>query len=199
MATGTTGTKLNLYVDLVTDAGKLTLNGKSKVLTPNIQASNGVIHFVDEVITAPTLVDAAVANPNFKTLVKVLTSKTDPLYGDQTTAFNTVNNASSTAPLTILAPNEAAFTNATFLAGKTTAQVSTVLLYHPIAGNNLSTALTDAQVLTTANTQKLTVIKTATSVKLKDQAMNTSSVFAADVQCANGVIHADDRVLEPSL
>ncbi len=41
----------------------------SQVIDPSVMATNGVIHIVDEVITAPTVVDFAVANPNFSSLV----------------------------------------------------------------------------------------------------------------------------------
>lgn len=195
MATGTIGTKLSMYVDLTATAGKVTLNGKSKVVTPNIEASNGVIHVVDAIITAPTIIDAATANPSFKTLVSVLTG------AGQEATLKVLKDATTASPLTVLAPNDAAFVVA--LAGwaknATPAQLTTVLQYHVVVGNNQSKDLTDAQVVTTVGTQKLSVVKTATILKFKDQATDNSTVVFADVQCANGIIHVINGVLQPKL
>jgi uncharacterized surface protein with fasciclin (FAS1) repeats len=207
MATGPAGTKMSLYVDLLANAGKVTLNGKAIVESKDIQASNGVIHIVDSVITLPTLVEAAAANPSFKTLVKILTSTATNGngFGDQSAVLAALGTATTAAPFTVLAPTDAAFTSATgtggFITATTTpAQVGTVLKYHVITiGNVQSSGLMDAQVITTFGTQKLKVVKTTTSIKFEDQAANRSNVLIPDVQCANGIIHAIDRVLQPAL
>jgi uncharacterized surface protein with fasciclin (FAS1) repeats len=208
MATGPAGTKMSLYVDLLANAGKVTLNGKAIVESKDIQASNGVIHIVDSVITLPTLVEAAAANPNFKTLVKILTSTATNGngFGDQSAVLAALGTATTAAPFTVLAPTDAAFTSATGTGGFITAtttpiQISTVLKYHVITNNNIPSK--DFSVLggtlTCYNDQKITILSVAPSVKFQDQAKNSSSVLIPDVQCANGIIHAIDRVLQPAL
>lgn len=42
-------------IDLSIQAGKLTLNGTSKVIVADVKASNGVIHAIDTVIVPPSL------------------------------------------------------------------------------------------------------------------------------------------------
>jgi uncharacterized surface protein with fasciclin (FAS1) repeats len=188
-------TKMSMYVDLVTYAGKVTLNGRAQVTIPDIEASNGVIHLVDTVIQLPTLVDAAEANPNFKTLVSTLT-------GDAQAATKKVlDDATAAAPLTVLAPTDNAFDTALadWAKDASEAQLTTVLQYHVVAGNVLSTALTNNQEVTTVGTQKLKVVKTTSSIKFEDTKTDQAKVVVADVQCANGIIHAIDRVLQPNL
>ncbi|MGB5393588.1 MAG: fasciclin domain-containing protein, partial [Lutimonas sp.] len=55
----------------------VTLNGSSMVTDADIKASNGVIHIIDEVLipddfAAQTIVQIAASNPNFSTLVQIL-------------------------------------------------------------------------------------------------------------------------------
>lgn len=191
LATGAAGTKMSLYVDLAKNAGKVTLNGNAIVTTPNVDASNGVIHVVDKVLSLHTLVEAAQANPSFKTLVSALTNTA------QAATLKVLTDATAANPLTVLAPTDGAFTNATWANGATQSQLTTVLQYHVATGNKVSTGLTNAQEITTVGGQKLKVVKT-TDVKFEDQAGNRGSVIAADVQCSNGVIHAISAVMQPS-
>ncbi len=97
LATGPGGKYLSLYVDLVTNKDKVTLNGKVKVSSPNIEASNGIIHVVDGVLTLPTLVDAAIANPNLSTLVATLTNTA------QANTLKVLQDAKTSTPLTLFA------------------------------------------------------------------------------------------------
>jgi uncharacterized surface protein with fasciclin (FAS1) repeats len=194
---------LSLYVDLVKTAGKVTLNGKAEVLSANIEASNGIIHTVNKVITLPTIVDAAIANPAFKTLVTILTSTTGT-YGDQSAVLAALSTATTAAPFTVFAPTDAAFSSATatggWANGATGSTLSNVLKYHVIAtGNKQAKDLMNNDVLTSFLTQTLKVVKTTTDVKIEDSVGDRSTVQVADVQCINGVVHAISAVLRPSL
>jgi uncharacterized surface protein with fasciclin (FAS1) repeats len=121
----------------VSTANGVRLNGVSSVVTTtpggtfNILASNGVIHVVDAVIGLPTIVTHVQANPAFDTLEAVVTS-TSGAFGNQSAVLNALST--NTTPLTLFAPNNAAFTAATtgsgFAVGASASQVSTVLLYH---------------------------------------------------------------------
>ncbi len=193
---------LSMYVN--TTSG-VRLNGVSSVTTPNVLASNGVIHIVNAVIGLPTIVTHAAANPNFSTLATIVTSTATNGngFGDQTAVATALTT--NATPLTVFAPTNAAFTAATtgsgFAVGATPAQVTTVLQYHVTgAGNVLAASLTNGQVIPTVTSpvQNLTVNLTG-GAKLIDTSATPSNIIVTDVQCANGVIHAVDKVLQPNL
>lgn len=176
------------------------------VTTADLDASNGVIHVVNRVIQIPTIVDHVVDNPDFDTLQAVVTSGTGGAFGDQSGVLNALVGLTATAPATLFAPNNTAFTNATtgtgFAVGANAAQVSKVLQYHvTTAGNVRSSQLTNNQVVPmfTSPVQNVTVILGTGTVDIKDTANNLSRVFQADIQASNGVIHGVNRVLQPAL
>lgn len=182
-------------------------NGGTTVIntSADIDASNGVIHAVNNVIGIPTIVNHVVANPDFDTLQAVVTS-TSGAFGDQSAVLNALNSVTASAPVTVFAPNNAAFTAATtgsgFAVGATPAQVTKVLQYHvSAAGNVRSTQLQNNQSIPTITqpSQNLTVILGGGNVDIRDSANNLSRVFQADVQASNGVIHGVNRVLQPQL
>lgn len=182
-------------------------NGGTTVINTlaDIDASNGVIHAVNNVIAIPTIVNHVVANPDFDTLQAVVTS-TSGAFGDQSAVLTTLSNVQASAPVTVFAPNNAAFTAATtgsgFAVGATPAQVTKVLQYHvSAAGNVRSTQLQNNQSIPTITqpAQNLTVILGGGKVDIRDSANNLSRVFQADVQASNGVIHGVNRVLQPEL
>lgn len=202
---------LSMYVN--TTSG-VRLNGVSSVITTtpgatfDILASNGVVHVVDAVIGLPTIVTHVQANPAFDTLEVVVTS-TSGAFGNQGAVLNALST--NTTPLTLFAPNNAAFTAATtgsgFAVGANATQVSTVLLYHAtgaLGGNILSSALSNSLgniPMATSPIQNTTVNITG-GAKIIDQAGNNCNILvpsAVDIQCANGVIHGIDRVLQPVL
>ena len=126
--------------------------------------------------------------------------------GDQSGVLNALVGLTATAPATLFAPNNTAFTNATtgtgFAVGANAAQVSKVLQYHvTTAGNVRSSQLTNNQVVPmfTSPVQNVTVILGTGTVDIKDTATNLSRVFQADIQASNGVIHGVNRVLQPAL
>ncbi|MFN3754642.1 fasciclin domain-containing protein [Flavobacterium sp.] len=183
----------------------VTLNGgiDSKgavVTTADVDASNGVIHIVNRVIQIPTLVDHVIDNPEFETLQTVVTGT------DQAAVLSALSGLTASAPATLFAPNNAAFTTALgtggFANGATAAQVTKVLQYHvTTAGNVRSTQLTNNQVVPmfTDPVQNTTVILGTNTVDIRDTANNLSRVFQADIQASNGVIHGVNRVLQPAL
>lgn len=181
-------------------------NGGATVTTADLDASNGVIHVVSNVIGIPTLVNHVVANPDFDTLQAVVTSGSGGAFGDQSAILSALSGITATSPATLFAPNNTAFTNATtgsgFAVGATAAQVSKVLLYHvTLAGNVRSSQLTNNQSvpMATSPSQNTTVILGTGTVDIKDTANNLSRVFQADIQCSNGVIHGVNSVLQPVL
>ena len=127
-----------------------------------------------------TIVDIAVANPDFSTLVAAVQAAD---LGDLLATEGT---------FTVFAPTNEAFakidkaTLDTLLANK--AELTKVLTYHAVAtAAVMSSDLTDGQVITTAEGSKLTI-------GVKDGKV---TVTTADIEGSNGVIHAIDTVLLP--
>ena len=78
LSNGPVGTLLSgQSIDVDLSGGMVTLNGSSKVTEADIDASNGVIHIIDEVLipedfSAQTIVQIAASDPNFSILVSAL-------------------------------------------------------------------------------------------------------------------------------
>ena len=195
MADGPEDTKVSALIDL---SNGVMINNRSTVSTPDVMASNGVVHVIDKVITIPNAVDAALANPNFSILVQALTRS------DLTTDF--VATLSTEGPFTIFAPSDKAFMD--LLAGNDDWNalsdipvnvLEAVLKYHVIAGNNVtSSEITDGMQPETFEGSTITINNTD-GVKITDANMNVATVEAADVQTSNGVIHAINKVIIPQL
>lgn len=173
-------------------------NGGATVATADIEASNGVIHVVDNVIGLPTVVNHAIANPNFSSLVGALTSAGQPDF---------VTILSGTGPFTVFAPNNVAFTSLNTelapggIASVSAANLTKVLTYHVVSpANVLSTSLTEGQIVTPILTpsQTFTVLLSG-GTRLKDANNRECNIVATDVQASNGVIHVLSKVLLPTL
>lgn len=171
-------------------------NGGATVITADIEASNGIIHVVDGVIGLPTIVNHAIANKNFTTLVAALTY-------NPSSGFAGILSGTASSPFTVFAPTNAAFTSfltETGFSGLPAIPANvleTTLKYHVVAGANvLSTSLTNGQVVNTFAGQSFTVNLTG-GAKITDASGRVSTIVATDVQCSNGIIHVIDKVLLP--
>jgi uncharacterized surface protein with fasciclin (FAS1) repeats len=211
-----TGTTLSMFVnksgaDVLVNGGST--NGGAKVTKADIDASNGIVHVVDSVILLPTILNHAIANPAFSTLVSVVTS-TGGTFGDQTAVKTALMGATAALPLTVFAPLNSAFDTATgtggFLTGAavTTPNVTKVLQYHVSAGNLASSSATSwtsssatANVsITTLSTQKFSIqLGTVKITELPAITAPASLIKVVNVQATNGIVHAIDRVLQPVL
>jgi uncharacterized surface protein with fasciclin (FAS1) repeats len=188
---------LSMYVN---KSEGVVLNGISEVTTANISANNGVIHIVDAVIGLPTIVDHAVANSNFSRLVGALTSAGQPDF---------VSILSGTGPYTVFAPTNSAFTDldaelAAIPLVPTAEQLTSVLQYHVLNGNVLSSDLptvisgSSAGFVTALNEQQFEISLNG-GAKIIDANSRNCNIVATDVQCSNGVIHVLSKVLLPNL
>jgi len=191
---------LSMYVNT---ANGVVLNGGASnsgatVVTADIDAKNGVIHIVDNVLDLPTIVNQAIANPNFSVLVQALTRNDQP-------NFAGILSGTDGAPFTVFAPTNDAFVsllgelNLNGLADVPQAVLENTLKYHVVAGANvLSTALTNNMSVQTYQGQSFTITLTG-GAKITDASNRVSDIIATDVQASNGVIHVVNKVLLPSL
>lgn len=158
---------------------------QAKVTTPDVMASNGVIHVIDKVLIPPkNIVATAKAAGKFTTLTALL--KMSGLAG--TLAKN--------GPFTVFAPTDAAFAKvpkATLAAlAKNKAKLRAVLLHHVVKGQ-----------VTAAQAMKLRSAKTLEGDSLKIRVkggkviVGGATVAKADVLASNGVIHVINNVLVP--
>ena len=184
--------------------GDIYVNDDAKVIIPDIDASNGIIHAVDTVILGPwpreaadsssdmatdesgpgTIVDIAVNDGRFDTLVAAVVAAdlADTLSGGEWTVFAPTDDAF--AKLGLNADNIAsAFTKA---------ELTDILLYHVINGEVFSDkALTLLGDVTMMNGQLAGLKFYDGNIYVNDD----SKVIIADINASNGVIHAVDTVI----
>ena len=167
----------------ITDAALTVAN----VVTADVQASNGVIHAVDKVLVPPgvlNIVQMAQVNPLFTSLVGAVV------------AANLQGTLSGTGPFTVFAPTNAAFAAAP--QNLTVPQLRTVLTYHVLGSQVLSTQIPFGTPVATVAAQNIT-ISAGTPPTIKDTTAVAAKIVAVDVRASNGVIHVIDKVLIPAL
>ena len=197
-ATGASDNPMSLYFN--TDSG-VKFNGISTVAVADVIAENGVIHAVDAVIGLPSVVDFALADPTFSTLVAALT---DSRLTTDFVATLSTSNGTDPAPFTVFAPTNDAFTavlaelNAADLAAIDEPTLKATLTYHVVAGLNVvAESLTDNFTVPTLGGDITANVTGGAS--LTDVNNRVSNIVATNVQAANGVIHAIDKVVLPNL
>ena len=151
-----------------------------------------------DLIAQGTIVDAAVANKNFSTLVTALKSAdlVGALQGD--------------GPFTVFAPTNDAFSKIDpetlnfLLEEKNQKVLSNILTYHVISGKLVASDVVAALnknngsvELTSLNGQVIKVMQKDGKIWLKDSKGNYSEISATDVMGSNGVIHVIDTVVMP--
>jgi len=152
------------------------------VSTPDVGATNGVIHILDEVLLPPsigTIVGEILLAPDFQTLAAALVKV------DLTTAL-------SDGTYTIFAPNDQAFEDAgiTDLEAVSDAALTNILTYHVLGAEVPSSAI-EAGLAQTLNGAYVD-ISTDMGVMV-----DMATVVTPDIESANGVIHEIDAVLSP--
>ena len=161
----------------------------ANVTLADVNTSNGVIHVIDKVLTPSNA-------PNNIPRTAQCTGVHDALVSAVVQA-ELLETLQGPGPFTVFAPTDQAFAEAGIdLASLDTpegkATLSDILLYHVVAGNVPSTALSDCMTAETANGQSV-------SFTVGDGVMvNGASVSTADVNTSNGVIHVIDKVLMPT-
>lgn len=139
---------------------------------------------MEETTAVGTIVDVAVANGGFKTLVAALT------------AADLVETLSGAGPFTVFAPTDEAFAALpagvldALLLPENKATLVKILTYHVVSGMVMAADVTDGDVPTVeGQTVKLSTMGGVT--------VNGAKVVTADVMGSNGVIHVIDAVILP--
>lgn len=185
---------LSLYIN--TSAG-VKINARATVTTADVDASNGVIHIIDQVILPLSIFELLEVNPNFSALTTALTVADGDL--------DALTSDPVAGPFTLFAPQDESFAallqtlglaDLNALVGALgTDGLSDVLLYHVVAGNVRSSQV-PAGVVPTVNGENIN-ISLAAGVEITDANSNTVDVTSVDIQGTNGVIHIINGVLLP--
>jgi len=166
------------------------INGTSTVTQADIELSNGVIHAVNTVIPLPTLLTFVAADPELSSLA--VTATTNENFE---TDFAAVLGDAD-ANLTLLAPDNMAFTDLGDISDVSDADLEQILLNHVIAGGVQSASLENSYNATLA-TYGDTMDNISIYINTDDGVTfnGISSVSTADIIASNGVIHIVDTVI----
>jgi transforming growth factor-beta-induced protein len=186
-------------VEVMLDGENVMINDATVVIT-DIEGSNGVIHVVDAVILPPaddmadaemeemdqTIVDIAVSDENFSTLVTALD------------AAGLVEALQGEGPFTVFAPTNDAFAalpeGALDALLADTEALTDVLLYHVADDKAMAADVVelDGQKVDTLLGQYLDIMIDGDAVMV-----DNAQVTVTDIEASNGVIHVIDTVLLP--
>jgi transforming growth factor-beta-induced protein len=160
------------------------------VTTADVDADNGVVHVIDKVLVPPgvlNVVQMAQVNPaTFSSLVGAVV------------AADLAGTLSGAGPFTVFAPTNGAFAAAPAVSE---AQLPTVLTYHVVPAQVLSSGIPFGDPVTTVAGQDITIDAGTAPViaTITDTTNVAAQIVAVDVRASNGVIHVIDKVLIPSL
>ena len=180
-----------------TPGSAVSVNGARLVQT-DVQASNGVVHIIDRLLSPPMGTVLAMAHAD--TSLSILVALAERGGADVTTALT------GTTPLTVFAPTNAAFRAAgvSDTSAIRVAQipvVTNILTNHVLPGvRAYSPTLANKAVLTTLKGGSLTItVGTGNAVTITSpgNTTNVSRITMPDINATNGVIHKIDRVLLP--
>ena len=136
----------------------------------------------------PDIIDIAVANPDFSTLVAAVT------------AAGLVDTLKSAGPFTVFAPTNEAFaklpagTVEDLLKPENKAKLVAILTYHVLPGAVMSASLAGQKIDVATVQGSIVHINGRNGVKV-----NNATVITADIVASSGVIHVIDTVLIPKM
>lgn len=174
--------------------------GGAKVNTPDIEASNGVIHIVESVMVNPsiqpivgTIVAPAYFNKNFTILTTAV------LAADPSILELLLSMGPNNVGLTLFAPTNDAFAAAGITELPDQATLNSVLAYHVLDGITLAanlpaTSIAAAEVTSLGGIFYLTNQGGDAGVFIN----GSTKVIETDIEGTNGVVHVIDRTLLPA-
>ena len=176
-------------VTFTVENGSVMVND-ANVTTPDVMASNGVIHVIDKVLMPPAdqvndIPTVAAGTGSHSILV------------DAIIQANLLETLQQEGPYTVFAPTDQAFIDAgidlaDFSGEDGAAALANVLAYHVTPGAVMSGDLSNGMSVTMLNQGEVSVAVSPYGVRIND-----ANVTAADVIATNGVIHVIDKVLMP--
>jgi uncharacterized surface protein with fasciclin (FAS1) repeats len=175
-------------VAISVENGEVFIDG-AKVVSTDIEARNGVIHVIDDVLLPEVVLDliqTAEKAGTFATLLRALD------------AADLTGVLKGTDAFTVFAPTDAAF--AALPAGTLDALIadpetlSAILLYHVVPGRVTSTQVVGLTEAVTVNGAAVAISVDGTTVLIDE-----ATVTAVDIEATNGIIHIIDQVILPPM
>jgi len=171
----------------VSTMGGIMVNGASVVMPYDVEASNGIIHTVDQVLVPAsiaqfvnTVLEPAYFNKNFSTLISAAVKA------------ELVSTLLDTPNLTIFAPSNDAFTmsgiNPNDIDKETLAMV---LTYHVVGAKVLSTQIPSEATTVNGKNINFSLVSSGNYIN------GTTEIVAVDIESGSGVVHVIDKVLLP--
>ena len=167
------------------NGGGIFVNKDAEVIAADVDAKNGVIHVIDNVLlpswVSSSIVDLAKATSDLSTLV------------DLVVQAELVDTLSEAGPYTVFAPTNKAF--AELLEDGTslsTDQVASILTYHVVEGIYPESALINGLTLTTLQGEELTFRS-----RLTGKFANDEKILIPNILANNGIVHVIKGVLIP--
>jgi uncharacterized surface protein with fasciclin (FAS1) repeats len=166
-------------------------NRTARITTPDLSASNGVVHVVDGVLLPAdrNVVETAEALPDFSLLVEAIG------------AAGLAGTLSGPGPFTVFAPTNGAVGALLAELGVTKEQLfadrallTQVLTYHVIPGRVLKADVVPGPQPATVQGQTFSI---DAGLVVTDRRARTARITGTDVLASNGVIHVMDRVILP--
>lgn len=189
----------DIAIEVVGDG--VVLNGSANVTATDVEASNGVVHVIDQVILPPSMSEGEAEGEPMADLVA-----TAQAAGNFTTLLAAVEAAGlsealasgALGKLTVFAPTDEAFDalpegTLDGLLADTTA-LTGVLTYHVATGEILAeqvVTLDEIPTLATGNNISVEVVDGGVVLN------GTANVITTDIMTSNGIIHVIDQVLIP--
>lgn len=173
-----------------TGGGTVRVGGARLGTRLDVEATNGVLHILDEVIVPPTTAELAAERPDLSTLATALSRASGAV---QTAA----SPAATAPPITLFMPTNDAFLAQGLDPGAlTSAELDPILRHHVVAAQLTSEVFNGSSVGTLNGNIRVTPTP-AGGLTVTDGQGNTARVLETDVRALNGVVYVIDRVLTP--
>jgi transforming growth factor-beta-induced protein len=178
---------INFTVTTTNGGGTSTfVNTDAEVVEADIDAINGIIHAIDNVILSSwvsnSIMERAEGTSELSTLVDLVV---------QAGLSGTLSEA---GPYTVFAPTNTAFLGSLFedITSLSADQLSSILSYHVVEGIYPDTDLRNGLILTTLQGEKLTFESRGTG-----KFVNDKRIIIPNILANNGIVHFIDGVLIP--
>ena len=189
----------------------ISINRDSNVITADIDANNGVIHVLDQVIGNSTMASLIGVNPTLSAYLSIVRHANVPNEDGVDPQLEQFLRRSTNSGSTVFVPSNEAVTeylNESGAIGESLqeriltlnqAEASRVVRYHQLNGTVVSDSLSTGIVASRLSGSNLTInAEQRTITDERARVANINTTFT-DIHALNGVLHVIDRLLLPAI